>query len=245
MSDVACRAMDLSRTFRTRSGVREALAAVSFEVAAGRTLAVVGESGAGKTTLARIIAGLDRPTSGELTIDGEPGRIVAGRPHRVQMVFQSPFDALNPFLSIERSLGEPLLAVARTERRAVVMRLLERVGIEPARAKQRPASFSGGQLQRIVLARALAGSPRVLLCDEPTSALDVSVQAQIVNLLLALQEEQSFACVLVTHDLHVAKVLADDVLVLKDGRVQEYRDADAFFAGPSSAYGRALLCAVG
>jgi ABC-type glutathione transport system ATPase component len=216
---------------------------VSFELALGATIAVVGESGAGKSTLGRLIAGFERPTSGTITVDGEPPRLRRGRASVTQAVFQHPAEALNPLLSVGTSIAEPLQRAPRARRRARVAELLEAVGIPTARANDRPSAFSGGQLQRIALARALAGEPKLLLCDEPTSALDVSVQAQIVNLLLATQEQLGFACVLVTHDLAVAKSLADDVLVLRNGAVVEHSSADAFFAAPREPYARELLSA--
>jgi ABC-type glutathione transport system ATPase component len=241
MSGSALAVRGVSHAYGRGERRRLVLQDVSFELAAGRTLALVGESGAGKTTLARLIAGLERPDAGSVLVDGAPAAIRRGRVSPVQMVFQHPAQALNRFAGVGASVAEPLLHLPREQRRARVGELLERVGIDPARAGEKPARFSGGQLQRVVLARALAGDPHLLLCDEPTSALDVSVQAQIVNLLLALQAERGFACVLVTHDLAVAKVLADELLVLRDGRVVEHADVHAFFDGPTHPYARELL----
>ncbi len=244
MSDAICRAEHVSHVYRLRGEQRVVLQDVSFAVPAGRTLGVIGESGAGKSTLVRLLAGLEHPTGGRVEIDGSPVRLRPGRSSPVQMVFQQPLSALNPHRSVGDSIAEPIHRVSRDARQAIVASLMERVGIPPARAGQRPSRFSGGQLQRIVLARALAGQPRVLLCDEPTSALDVSVQAQIINLILELQLEQQFACVLVTHELNVAKVLADEVLVLRSGCVEEHRPAAEFFDSPASAYGQSLLASV-
>jgi ABC-type dipeptide/oligopeptide/nickel transport system ATPase subunit len=162
-------------------------------------------------------------------------------PSRVQIVFQQPLEALNPFHSVGRSIGEPMKGLRRAERRAQVRDLLDAVGIASSRLDDRPARFSGGQLQRIVIARALAARPKVLLCDEPTSSLDVSVQAQIINLLVELQKQLNFAAILVTHDLAVAKVLSDEVLVLRSGTVVEHATADAFFESPAADYSRHLL----
>ena len=162
----------------------------------------------------------------------------------VQMVFQDPKEALNPFLSIGRSIGEPLRRIPRSDRNTRVGKLLEHVGLDPARAGERPSAFSGGQLQRVVIARALAASPKILVCDEPTSALDVSVQAQILNLILELQQELGFACILVTHDLSVVRVLADEILVLRHGELVEHCPAGDFFREPSHAYSTSLLNAV-
>jgi ABC-type glutathione transport system ATPase component len=222
-----------------------AVADVSFDLAAGRTLAIVGESGAGKSTLARMLVGLERPTTGTIELDGRSVRTRYGVVSPLQMVVQNPFGGLNPLRSVGWSVGEALRKRRRAERRARVAELLGLVGVDPRRANERPRAFSGGQLQRIVLARALAADPQVLVCDEPTSALDVSVQAQILNLLLSVQEELKFACVLVTHDLGVVRVLAADVLVLKDGAVVEQSSADDLFASPSSPYTRELLAAEG
>jgi ABC-type glutathione transport system ATPase component len=244
MSEPVLTASGLTREYRNRGVVSRVLDDVSAEVLPGRTLAVVGESGAGKSTLARLICGLDRPTAGVVRVGGLDPAVRRDGPSPVQLVFQNPADALNPFLAVGRSIGEPLRGRPRAERQARVAGLLERVGIDPARAVQRPVAFSGGQLQRIVLARALAAGPRLLVCDEPTSALDVSVQAQIVNLLLELQAALGFACVLVTHDLAVVRVLADDVLVLRDGRMVEAGPADGFFAAPREPYSQSLLEAV-
>ncbi|MEU3274247.1 dipeptide/oligopeptide/nickel ABC transporter ATP-binding protein [Saccharomonospora sp. NPDC006951] len=226
----------LTKRFDPRGGTsRVALEDVSFTVAPGRTIAVVGESGAGKTTLVRCVAGLEKPTLGEIRINGEPLVLRPGRVSPVGMVFQNPTDALDPMRSIGASVAEPLRGMSRSERRTRVTELLSLVGISAARAKERPKSFSGGQLQRVVIARGLASDPEVLLCDEPTSALDVSIQGQIVNLLLRLQAEHRFAGIVVTHDLAVARVLADDALVLKAGRVVFHGSVEEMIDGSGLA----------
>jgi ABC-type dipeptide/oligopeptide/nickel transport system ATPase subunit len=233
---------DVSRRYRVKGGVRDALRDVSFELAAHATIAIVGESGAGKSTLTRLIAGFERPSTGSVLVSGAPATVTPGKVSSVQMVFQHPAEALNRFASIGTSISEPLLRLLpRSERRARIEELLVQVGMDPARSEDKPSAFSGGQLQRIVLARALAAEPQLLVCDEPTSALDVSVQAQIVNLVLELQQAKGFGCVLVTHDLAVARVLADAVLVLRHGTVVEHTPADEFFDGPRSEYGQHLL----
>jgi peptide/nickel transport system ATP-binding protein len=223
---------------------RPAVHSASFTVDQGTTLAIVGESGAGKSTLCRMLVGLEPPDTGHILLDGEPVTARPGRVSRLQMVFQDPFSSLNPLHSIGWSVAEPMPGLSRPQRRAEVGRLLTLVGIPAGRSAERPAAFSGGQLQRIALARALAARPRVLVCDEPTSSLDVSVQAQVLNLLLQLQEEERFACVLVTHDLGVVRVLANDVLVLRGGEVVEHAAADDLFARPADEYTRSLLAAV-
>jgi ABC-type glutathione transport system ATPase component len=231
----------VSHSYGKLANKRTVLDRVSFDVSRGRTTAVIGESGAGKSTLTRIISGLEQPVDGRVLIDGEPVRVRSGKVSPVQMIFQHPAEALNRFASVGASIAEPLGGMTKSERRRKVADLMERVGIDGARAGEKPASFSGGQLQRIVTARALAADPKVLLCDEPTSALDVSVQAQIVNLLLDLQDAQQLAIVLVTHDLGVAKVMADEVVVLRHGTLVEHSPADAFFDGPREPYSRQLL----
>jgi ABC-type dipeptide/oligopeptide/nickel transport system ATPase subunit len=243
MTDAAevLRVEGVSHCYSTPSGSRRVLHDVSLTVAAGRTVAVVGESGAGKSTLTRLVAGLERPTDGTVKVAGRAAAIRPGVTSAVQMNFQHPTEALNRFISVGANIEEGLRHLPRQQRAARVAELLEQVGISPERAGDKSRSFSGGQLQRIVIARALAAEPQLLLCDEPTSALDVSVQAQIVNLLLAIQERDGFGCMLVTHDLGVARVLADDILVLRNGEVAEYTHADRFFEGPSSEYGRTLL----
>jgi ABC-type dipeptide/oligopeptide/nickel transport system ATPase subunit len=239
--EIALSVEHVSHDYGTRRQSRAVLCDVSFALAAGRTLAVVGESGAGKSTLSRLVAGLEHPSNGRITVGGRPAGTRPGVLSPVQMVFQHPADALNRFTSVGASIAEPLSRLRRRERHHRVRDLLTQVGIDPARAADKPSAFSGGQLQRIVTARALAAEPKLLLCDEPTSALDVSVQAQIINLLLSLQAEQGFACLLVTHDLGVAHVMADDVLVLKEGKVMEWSPVHAFFAQPASGYSQQLL----
>lgn len=217
----------LSKAFAVHGGpTRTALEDITFAVEPGETTAIVGESGAGKSTLVRCIAGLEKPSAGRILIHGEPLALRPRRTSPVQMVFQDPSGALDPMRSVGSSIAEPLLGRRRPDRRARVAELLSLVGINATRATERPGSFSGGQLQRIVIARALAPLPKVLLCDEPTSALDVSVQAQIINLLLELQQKHGFACIIVTHDLAVARVLADKILVLRRGRSLFYGTID-------------------
>jgi peptide/nickel transport system ATP-binding protein len=220
-----------------------ALDNVSLSVDRGRLLAVVGESGAGKSTLVRILAGLEEPDGGSVFVEGRPNRLRPGNLAPVQVVFQNPQQALDPFMSVGASIGEPLRKLTRRVRRTQVAAAMAEVGLDPDRARQRPGMFSGGQLQRAVLARALVADPTVLVCDEATSALDVSVQAQILNLVLELQARKGFACVFVTHDLGVARVLSTEIAVLRHGRVLEAGDSNAFFAGPISKYGRELLAA--
>jgi peptide/nickel transport system ATP-binding protein len=238
---IALKVEHLQRTYRSGGRTVHALDDVTFDVLEGTTLAVIGESGSGKSTLVRIIAGLEVPTGGVVEVHGLAPRLRPGRPGPAQLVFQDPAGSLNPHRRIWKSVAEPLRHVRRGDRKRHAREMLERVGIGPTRHDQRPGRFSGGQLQRVAIARTLVSGASVVLCDEPTSALDVSVQAQILNLLQDLQREISFTCVFVTHDLAVAQVVADRIMVLREGRVCELSDARVFFAGPRDSYGAMLL----
>lgn len=235
---------NVTRVYHASRHAVRALDGVSFSLDAGETLAVIGESGSGKSTLTRLIAGLEKPTSGRVSVAGQAPAIRPGAPATAQVVFQDPAGSLNPHRSIGKSVAEPLHKLSRAARRKTVAEMLERVGIDPGRRDERPGRFSGGQLQRVAIARALVARSSVLLCDEPTSALDVSVQAQILTLLRDLQEEIGFSCIFVTHDLAVAQVVADSVLVLQNGKVREKAEAATFFNNPQHPYSRALLEAV-
>lgn len=233
-----------------RFGDRVAVDDVSFEVRRGRTLAVVGESGSGKTTLARMVVGVTTPDAGILSFDGRPwGPAVAhgADRRRVQLVQQNPWGALDPRWTVGRTLIEAVAAagIARSERRSAVAALLEEVGLSAAFAGRRPAQLSGGQRQRVAIARALAASPDLLVLDEPVSALDATVRARILERLLDLQRERELAMVLVTHDLDVVAAVADDVLVMKDGRVVDAGPVPRVFASPGHAFTRELLAAAG
>ncbi|NVK32278.1 MAG: dipeptide ABC transporter ATP-binding protein [Gammaproteobacteria bacterium] len=219
----------------------KALNSASFELHAGKTLAVVGESGCGKSTLARVLTRIEAPTNGELKFaDGLEGR------RDVQMVFQNPYGSLNPRHKIGYILEEPLkLSTNMTaeERRAKVEPLMSRVGLRPEHYERYPHMFSGGQRQRIAVARALVLDPKIVVLDEPVSALDLSIQAQVLNLLLELQQERDLAYVFISHDLSVVKHIADDVMVMYLGNVVEHGPADEIFANPRHPYTRALLSA--
>ena len=225
-----------------------AVSGVSLDLRAGETLALVGESGSGKTTLARMLAGLEAPTAGEILLDGAPlpfRRSFAQR-RDLQVVFQDPYSSLNPRHSIADLLTEGPIAhglVARRDRAAFAREWLARVGLPPEAAARFPHEFSGGQLQRVSIARALALKPRVLLCDEPVSALDVSVQAQILNLLADLKAQYGPAVLFITHDLGVVRSIADRILVLHRGRAVEEGPAAEVLAAPRDPYTRELLAA--
>ena len=250
-------ARDLARHYRVARGLFapaatvKALAGVSFSLEAGRTLAVVGESGCGKSTLARALTLIEKPSAGHLQIDGidiegaTPAQL-AGLRRSVQMVFQNPYASLNPRKRIEQMLDEPLKlntamsAPERAERRDA---MLSQVGLRPEHAVRYPHMFSGGQRQRIAIARAMMLSPKLLVADEPTSALDVSIQAQILNLLMDLQQQQGMAYVFISHNLSVVEHIADRVLVMYLGRVVESAPKASLFAQALHPYTRALLSA--
>jgi dipeptide transport system ATP-binding protein len=234
--------------FKPPATVR-ALEDVSFSLAKGRTLAVVGESGCGKSTLARQLTMLETPTAGRLRIAGTE-MAQAGATDRkalrraVQMVFQNPFASLNPRKKIGHALEEPLAintGLSRAERAERARAMLARVGLRPEHCERYPHMFSGGQRQRIAIARALMLEPRIVVADEPVSALDVSIQAQVLNLLMDLQEETGVAYVFISHNLAVVELIADDVLVMYLGRVMERASKAELFAAPRHPYTLALL----
>ena len=226
-----------------------ALESVSFSLAAGRTLAVVGESGCGKSTLARQATMLEAPTSGLLRIAGADVARADANARKamrrtVQMVFQNPFASLNPRKKIGQALEEPLVihtALSQRDRERRARAMLARVGLRPEHYLRYPHMFSGGQRQRIAIARALMLEPKIVVADEPVSALDVSIQAQVLNLLMDLQDETGVAYVFISHNLAVVELIADDVLVMYLGRVMEQAPRTALFAAPRHPYTRALL----
>ncbi|MEO8135680.1 MAG: dipeptide ABC transporter ATP-binding protein [Betaproteobacteria bacterium] len=239
----------VSRGFFRPKAVVRALDGVSFVLLAGRTLAVVGESGCGKSTLARQVTMIETPTAGTLQLDGiemttaDRAQRKAARP-QVQMVFQNPFASLNPRKRIGSMLEEPLLIntpldAAEREERARAM--LARVGLRPEHYRRFPHMFSGGQRQRVAVARALMLHPKVVVADEPVSALDVSIQAQVLNLLMDLQDELGVAYLFISHNLSVVRHIAHDVMVMYLGRVVEAGPKEALFAAPRHPYTKALL----
>ncbi len=243
---------DLAVHFAAKAAPVRAVDGVSFSIAAGETLGLVGESGCGKSTLANAVVGLLAPTGGSVRVLGTE---LAGATRatlravraRVQMVFQNPVTALNPRMTIGAAIGEPLLVRGIARGAGLQLRvaaLLEEVGLRGEHARLYPHQFSGGQRQRIVIARALALRPALLVCDEPVSALDVSVRAQILNLLVDLQARHGMASLFVSHDLAVIRHVCDRVAVMYLGRLVELAPRDALFAAPRHPYTRALLAAV-
>ncbi|POZ50545.1 ABC transporter ATP-binding protein [Methylovulum psychrotolerans] len=231
----------------------KAVDGVSFELAAGKTLALVGESGCGKTTLGKSLLNLLPHNSGEVFMDGIALHELSGEALRqqraaMQMVFQDPFAAMNPRMLIGDIIAEGITAlypeVSATERASRVRHLLQQVGLPEEAALRYPHEFSGGQRQRICIARALAVKPRLIVCDEPTSALDVSVQAQIISLLKTLQREQGVSYLFITHDLAVVAEIADAVAVMYKGKIIEQGDAKQVLTQPQQAYTQKLLAAV-
>jgi oligopeptide transport system ATP-binding protein len=244
------RADDLAKGFRARRGaVVRALNGVSFAIDRGETLAVVGESGCGKSTLARALVRLIELDGGQIDFAGQDVRRLRGAAlrqynRRVQMVFQDPYGSLNPRMTVGEALGEALRVhgvVPRDQVAARVAGLLDLVRLPAAAADRLPHEFSGGQRQRIAIARALSVEPDLLIADEIVSALDVSVQAQIVNLLLDLQERLGLAMLFVSHDLRVVRHIAHRVAVMYLGRVVEIGPAEQVFAAPRHPYTAALL----
>jgi oligopeptide/dipeptide ABC transporter ATP-binding protein len=228
-----------------------ALDGISFKLQRGSTLGIVGESGCGKSTAAKTIMRLIEPTGGQILIDGLDITAMsraAFRPHRkdVQIVFQDPYASLNPRMSAGAIVAEPLrnFGAGRVEREQRVRQLFDRVGLHRESLGKYPHEFSGGQRQRLGIARALAHNPRLIVCDEPVSALDVSIQAQVINLLMDLQDELGISYLFVAHDLAVVQHICDRVAVMYLGRIVEIGDRGTLFASPRHPYTQALLAAV-
>jgi len=252
---LSLQAVDLHRYYQVGRGLfREpatlkAVSGTSFTLAHAKTLAVVGESGCGKSTLARVIAMIERPTSGQLTVDGQevvgatPETLRALRP-KVQMVFQDPYGSLNPRKQVGAILEEPLeinTTLGAQERGQAARDMMAKVGLRPEHYGRYPHMFSGGQRQRIAIARALMLRPKIVVADEPVSALDVSIRAQVLNLLMDLQEEFDLAYLFISHDLGVVRHIAEEVIVMYLGRTVEHGPKAVIFERARHPYTRALM----
>ncbi len=250
------RVFDVSRPWLQRTLAREghlllrAVDDLSFQIARGRTLSLVGESGCGKSTVARMAVGLLAPSSGEISFEGQPLSSVRAQPamrRRMNMIFQDPYASLNPRWRVRDIVAEPIRAFRLARGGEVIRRvadLLVRVGLAPGDGDRYPHEFSGGQRQRVSIARALASEPEFLVCDEPTSALDVSVQAQILNLMRDLQLRLNLSYLFISHNLAVVRHMSDRLGVMYLGRIVEIGPAEAIFATPRHPYTRLLLDAI-
>jgi peptide/nickel transport system ATP-binding protein len=251
------RFFDVSRPWLQRILAREprrilrAVDGVSFSIPKGTTLSLVGESGCGKSTVARLVVGLYPPTRGRVVFDGQDlarARAVAAQRRRMQMIFQDPYASLNPRWRVRDIIAEPIRAFGLVDgaaaQRARVEQLLTQVGLSAPDGEKFPHEFSGGQRQRISIARALSSNPEFLVCDEPTSALDVSVQAQILNLMKALQRELGLTYLFISHNLAVVRQVSDRVGVMYLGRIAELAPAETLFTVPRHPYTQALMEAI-
>lgn len=253
MVDVALQAQHLVKVYGAQRGGApvHALNDVTLTLERGKTFGIVGESGCGKSTLARLLVGLEAPTSGSLTIDGEDVRLKTKGDNRdlarkIQLVFQDPFSSLDPRMTVKRALREVLQvhALHRNDVDSHIRELLSMVGLAARFAERYPHELSGGQAQRVAIARALAVEPRVLVLDEPTSALDVSVRAEIINLLVRIQDELKLTYLFISHDLSMVRHISDEIAVMYLGRVVESGRYDQVFEAPLHPYTLALEQAI-
>jgi ABC-type oligopeptide transport system ATPase subunit len=250
MSGPVLEVQELRKAFHSHGTVVEAVRGVSFEVAAGETLALVGESGCGKSTTARCIVRLTDPSAGRVLFRGDDVTALDGKAFRplrrqIQMVFQDPHASLNPSMSVRQTLREPVVLHGVNEGTEPQLReLMEQVRLDPALLSRRPHQLSGGQKQRVGIARAVATRPAFVVLDEPTSALDMSLRATLLGLLGALQRELGMAYLFITHDLSTVRQIADRVAVMHRGEIVETGATDAVLDTPGEAYTKALISAI-
>lgn len=241
----------VKQSILAKSKMVKAVDGVSFQLERGKTLAVVGESGCGKSTLGRMLTMIESPTEGELFYNGQNFLVndkvtTALRRKKIQIVFQNPYSSLNPRKKVGSILEEPLIIntdLSAAERKAKVLEIMGKVGLKPEFYDRYPHMFSGGQRQRIAIARGLMLNPDIVVADEPVSALDVSVRAQVLNLMMDLQEEMGLSYVFISHDLSVVEHIADEVMVMYLGRVVEQGETNVIFRHPLHPYTQALLSA--
>lgn len=244
---------NLKKYFKTKNGLLHAVDDVSFKINEGKTLGVVGESGCGKSTLGKTVLRLIEPTSGEVYIDGINVASLGKRDLRkartkMQMIFQDPYSSLDQRLNVEELISDPIIVnhlyKSKKEIHDVVDQVMDIVGLAPRYKDSYPHELDGGRRQRIGIARALVLNPRFLVCDEPVSALDVSIQAQILNLLMDLQDQRKLTYIFVTHDMSVVKHISDDIMVMYLGQCVEKASSDKLFENPLHPYTKALLSAI-
>lgn len=253
MSDTILETQGLKKYFKTGRGMLHAVDGVDLKIERGKTLGIVGESGCGKSTLGRTILHLYEPTDGKIIFDGQDisklkGKKLKGLRTDMQMIFQDPFSSLNPRMSIQELIAEPMLVnhiYAKKEQvYAAVTKLMDIVGLAKRLAGAYPHELDGGRRQRIGIARALSVGPSFIVCDEPVSALDVSIQAQVLNLLMDLQDEMGLTYMFITHDLSVVKHISSEIAVMYMGQCVERSSADELFENPLHPYTKALLAAI-
>ncbi len=243
---------DLKKYFKTRSGALHAVDGINFALSEGKTLGVVGESGCGKSTLGRTILHLCDATGGQVLFEGKDITFPSRRDlhhlrAEMQIIFQDPFSSLDPRMSVSETIMEPLVlrgGMSKADILTETRQLMDTVGLAARFENSYPHELDGGRRQRIGIARALSLKPKFIVCDEPVSALDVSIQAQIINLMLDLQEERGLAYMFVTHDLSVVKYISDDIMVMYLGQMVEKAPADELFRNTRHPYTKALLSAI-